>query len=282
MIYLLPAIICSVLVSILFKLMKRYELNALHAIIVNYPVAALLCLVLFKPYVSATTAIHHLDLLVPIAVLLISIFYFISKSIQTSGIVLTAVAQRLSLIIPVLAAFLIYQEQLNSLKIIGLIIGFLAIFASLPQKKEAGFKLNIWYPIIVFLGTGIIDVLFNQLTQLKNLAFTGALFIIFCMATILGAAFILYQLFARKYVFSLFSIGCGVVLGILNFGSIYFYVRALAAEPQRPSVIFSTLDIGVITGGTIIGVFIFKEFLSTRNKMAVLLAILAIAILTFS
>ncbi len=282
MIYLIPAIICSILVSILFKLMKRYELNAFHAIIVNYPVAALLSFVLFKPKISGIEFGNEFFILIILAVLLISIFYFISKSIQTSGIVLTAVAQRLSLIIPVLAAFLVYNENLNNLKIIGLIIGFAAIYTSIPQKKELSVNYNFWYPIIVFLGTGIIDVLFAEVTQFKNLGFTGSLLVVFCLSTILGIIFIIYELITGKYVFSLFSLGCGVLLGILNFGSIFFYLRALVAEPERPSVIFSTLDIGVIAGGTLIGVFIFREFLSTKNKLAVVLAIAAIAILTFS
>ncbi|MBC7654967.1 MAG: EamA/RhaT family transporter, partial [Oligoflexus sp.] len=222
MIYVLIAIICSVIVSINFKLFKRYDTNAFQAIVFNYPTAAIFCYLVFKPDLSTSPNNTEWLLYVVIAVLLISIFYFIGKSIATSGIVLTAIAQRLSLIIPVLSAFLIFSETTNTLKIIGLTIGLIAIYASKPNGKLDFKNIINWYPLIVFFGTGIIDVLFNLLTKLETISFTASLVYIFTIATVIGFISLLIQYFKGVLKFQVKAALAGIVLGIFNFGSIYF------------------------------------------------------------
>ena len=77
MIFVLIAIVCSVLVSINFKLLNRYYTNAYQAIVFNYPTAALFCYFFFKPNLSVKPNSEHWVLYLVLAVLLISIFYFI-------------------------------------------------------------------------------------------------------------------------------------------------------------------------------------------------------------
>ncbi len=279
MIFVLIAIFCSIMVSINFKLFKRYYTNAYQAIVFNYPVGALLCYFIFKPDLTVKPNQEHWLLYFILAVLLISIFYFIGKSIETNGIILTAIAQRLSLIIPVLSAFLIFSETTTTFKIIGLCIGLIAIYASKPTGKTNLKAIINWYPIIVFLGTGIIDVLFNQLTQLNNISFTTSLFYIFSIASLLGFASLIYQKLKGTLKFQLKAALAGVVLGLFNFGSIYFYIKALNLEKNRPSVVFSSLDIGVIVLGSLVGIILFKEKLSKLNKIGIGLAVIAIILL---
>lgn len=282
MIYVLIAILCSVTVSINFKLLKRYYTNAYQAIVFNYPTAAILCIVFFKPDMGQNPSLTNWTTFAFIALMLISIFYFISKSIATSGIVLTAIAQRLSLIIPVLASFLFFGESLNSIKIIGLLVGFGAIYASRPEGKFDYKNMELWYPIIVFLGTGIIDVFFNVITKLDGISFITALVYIFLIASIMGFLSLFYLKINNQLDFQLKAALAGVVLGILNFGSIYFYIKALDIENQRPSVIYSMLDIGVIALGSLAGFVLFKEKITKLNIIGLCLAITAIVILTFA
>ncbi len=282
MIYVLIAIFCSVVVSINLKLLKRYYTSAFQAIVFNYPTAATLSFIFFRPAIETPLESDTWLLYFIIAFLLLSIFYFISKSVATSGIVLTAIAQRLSLIIPVASAFLIFGENINSLKIIGLIIGFAAIYASMPQGKWNARNITVWYPLIVFLGTGILDILFNLLTQFKGIAFTTSLFWIFLIATFMGFVSFSYLLITKKKEFQMKALFAGLVLGLFNFASIYFYIKALSIESNRPSVIFSSLDIGVIALGCMAGLLLFKERLSNLNKIGLVLAIISICILSFA
>ncbi|WP_304062645.1 EamA/RhaT family transporter [Pedobacter glucosidilyticus] len=282
MIYLAIAILCSVIVSINLKLLRRYYTNAYQAIVFNYPTAALLCFLFFKPDLSTIPTIPDFTLYCITSVLLLSIFYFISKSIATSGIIITVIAQRLSLALPIIASFLLFNEQLTPIKIIGLTIGFMAIVASKPDGKFSLKDLKFWFPIIVFLGTGIIDILFNFLTKIEGISFTSSLFYVFSIATILAFGSLAYQKINGTLKFQTRAALAGIVLGFFNFGSIYFYIFALQIEKNRPSVVYAALDIGVITLGSLAGLILFKERLNVLNKIGLFLAIVSIIILTFS
>ncbi len=279
MIYIVIAVICSVIVSINFKLFKRYDTNAYEAIVFNYPTAAFLCYFGFNPTLSVGPSLQEWVLFAIIAGLLLSIFYFIGKSIATNGIVLTAIAQRLSLVIPVLSAFLIFSETTTNLKLLGLAIGLAALYASKPNGKANLKQATNWYPIIVFLGTGVLDILFNLLTKLPFISFTTSLVYIFVMASFFGFASLLYQYQKGVLKFQLKAALAGVVLGVFNFGSIYFYIKALKLESHRLSVVFSSLDIGVIFLGSLVGILLFKEKLTKLNVIGFVLALAAIIIL---
>lgn len=279
MINLIFAIFCSLLVSINFKLFKRYDTNAYQAIVFNYPTAAIFCYLFLSPPITVLPSNTEWGLFLAVAVLLISIFYFIGKSIASAGMVLTSIAQRISLIIPVLAAFLLFSEVITSVKIIGLLIGFAAIYASKPSGKVDFKNLSNWYPIIVFLGTGLLDILFNYLTKLPQISFTVALVFVFSIASAIGFLSLIYQKITGTLRFQTKAIFAGIVLGLFNFGSIYFYIKALQIESNQPSVVFSSLDIGAISLSSIVGIILFKEKLSKLNLVGLILALVAIVIL---
>jgi drug/metabolite transporter (DMT)-like permease len=279
MINLIFAILCSLLVSINFKLFKRYDTNAYQAIVFNYPTAAIFCYLFLSPPITVLPSKTEWGLFLAVAVLLISIFYFIGKSIASAGMVLTSIAQRISLIIPVLAAFLLFSEVITTIKIIGLLIGFVAIYASKPSGKVDFKSLSNWYPIIVFLGTGVLDILFNYLTKLPQISFTIALVFVFSIASIIGFLSLIYQKVTGTLRFQTKAIFAGIVLGLFNFGSIYFYIKALQIESNQPSVVFSSLDIGAISLSSIVGIILFKEKLSKLNLIGLIFALIAIVIL---
>jgi hypothetical protein len=65
----------------------------------------------------------------------------------------------------------------------------------------------------------------------------------------------------------------------LNFSNIYFYIRAHQTFPENPTLVFSAMNIGVISLGTLIGAGVFKEKLSLVNGFGILLAVGAIIVL---
>jgi drug/metabolite transporter (DMT)-like permease len=160
-----------------------------------------------------------------------------------------------------------------------LAIGFAAIYLSKPRGKLDFKNLTNWYPIIVFLGTGILDILFNYLTKLPQITFTVALVFIFSIATVLGILSLIYQKIKGTLRLQPKAILAGMVLGLFNFGSIYFYIKALQIESNQPSIVFSSLDIGVISLSSIVGIILFKEKLSKLNLIGLALALIAIVIL---
>ena len=71
----------------------------------------------------------------------------------------------------------------------------------------------------------------------------------------------------------------GVLLGALNMGNIYAYVRAHQLLADSPSVVFTAMNVGVIALASIIGVGVFKERLSTINMLGIALAIASVLVL---
>ena len=86
-------------------------------------------------------------------------------------------------------------------------------------------------------------------------------------------------LIARRATWTLRSLLAGLLLGLLNFGNIYFYVRAHQVYSDNPTLVFSAMNIGVISLGTLVGAGIFRERIRWVNAAGVGLAIIAIFLL---
>lgn len=98
--FLLFAVVCSVLVSVVLKLLPRYRLDAAQAITWNYATAALLAWLTLHPSLDTLRAPTTPWLaLFALAVALPSIFMLLARAVATAGIVRTDIAQRLSLLL---------------------------------------------------------------------------------------------------------------------------------------------------------------------------------------
>lgn len=278
MIYIFLSVCCSVFVSVLLKLAKRYEIDTRQAITWNYTIAALLTWIIYKPEIPEISVVY-----ISLGILLPSLFVILALSIQYTGIVRTDIAQRLSLFIPVLASFFLFSETQSVLKIAGIFIAFTAIIFSIPwQKHDSKNSRNWLYPLIVFIGMGVIDILFKQIAKTTSVPFTSSMIIVFPLAFLLSISYLLYLYLRDKMKFRLVNLICGWILGIANFGNIIFYLKAHQALSNSPSLVFSSMNIGVILLGSATGVFIFKEKLSRLNYWGIVLALISIAVLYFA
>jgi drug/metabolite transporter (DMT)-like permease len=283
MIYITLSIFCSVTVAILLKLAKRYQISIIQAVAFNYLTALILCFLFFKPEVKALTSTAPWTVYVALAVLLPTIFLFLAASIKNLGIVKTDIAQRLSLFIPILAAYFIFKEDFNQLKFAGLGIGFIAIFLTFLRKTDPGKEKNNWlYPISVFIGFGVIDVLFKQIALYKEIPYTTSLFTVFCLSFIVSLIIVIAMVLTKKIKLQLVNIACSFVLGLFNFGNILFYLKAHQALAKNPSTVFAAMNLGVIVVGSLVGVIVFKEKLTKLNYVGIILAIAAVVLITLS
>lgn len=283
MIYICLSIFCSVTVAILLKLAKRYQINIIQAVTVNYLAALILCFIFFKPDVALLNNQAPWSTYIVLSILLPSIFLFLAASIKKLGIVKTDIAQRLSLFIPILAAYFIFNENFNSLKNIGLIIGFPAIFLTFIRKTEKSDDKKSWiYPAMVFIGFGTIDIFFKQIALFKQIPYTLSLFTVFCLAFVVSLIIVASLLITKKIKLQFINLLCGLILGVFNFGNILFYMKAHKALVDNPSTVFASMNLGVIIVGSIIGVVIFKEKLTKFNYLGIILALVAVIFITLS
>ncbi|RZL17338.1 MAG: DMT family transporter [Pedobacter sp.] len=278
MIYILLSICCSVIVGILLKLAKRYEINVKQAITFNYLAAIALSYFFFKP--ALTTVALPVPLFIALGILLPFIFWCLSSSVKNYGIVKTDIAQRLSLFIPLVAAWLLFNEHISLLKVAGFIIGLIAVVLILNRNRE-GEQTSGWlFPILVFVGFGVIDVLFKQVAKITAIPYTTALFYIFICAFTLSMIWLIVMLITGKQKFQLVNFFAGCFLGLFNFANILFYLKAHRIFSENPSTVFASMNLGVIVLGTLVGLLIFKEKLNKANYAGLFMAIIAVVLIT--
>lgn len=278
MYYLVGSIICSVLVGVIFKISRRYKTNNYQVVLFNYLVAMLFCCMVFEPNLSEIDISAPLLIYGSLGILLPVVFMFLIHSIATIGIVKTDAAQRLSLFIPILAAWLLFDEVFSTSKIIGIVIGFLALFFIL-SKPSADVHSNWKYPILVFLGFGIIDILFKKIALYTAVPYTTSIFVIFTLAFFVMLCFVIYRYLTQKEFFKWKNLGFGLLVGFCNFGNILFYLKAHKNFAESPSTVFAGMNMGVIILGSLIGIVAFNEKLMKRNYVGLGLALVSIIII---
>ncbi|MGY4677103.1 EamA/RhaT family transporter [Pasteurella sp. P03HT] len=275
---LIIAVLCSVAVSVLLKVARQKNIVIQQAIAFNYIVALGLSYFLLKPdfkglgFTEFVVQSENAPVFFALGILLPTVFIIMSKAVEFAGIVRSDAAQRLSLFLPIVAAFLIFGEQLSQARLIGIILAFVALFCLLnkPIDTENNVKGMIGL-ILVWFGYGIIDILFKQVAKSGG-AFPATLFISF----VLAACVMFGYLLLKREVFTVPSFVGGIILGGLNFMNILFYIKAHQSFSENPTLVFAGMNIGVICLGTITGALVFKEKISKINGVGVAIGISAI------
>lgn len=279
--YLLASVTCSVTVAVLLKLARRYDVDVRQAITMNYAVAALLCWAVLKPDPAALLAPHTpWAVLAALGVLLPSVFLAMAAAVRHAGIVRSDAAQRLSLFIPLLAAFLLFGEPVSGRKLAAILLAFGALACLLRRPAahtDSGTAASrgIWlWPLAVWAGYGVIDILFKQMAR-AGTAFAAGLLLAFVLAGGLMLAYLL----ARRVRWERRHLLAGVALGAFNFGNILTYIRAHQSLPEHPALVFASMNMGVITLGTLVGALVFREPLTRVNGLGIALALAAIVLM---
>lgn len=284
MIYLLLSILSSAVIFATFKISERFNTNLVKLITVNYLVATILGFSFNRQPLSFSSLLsaHWFPFAILIGFSFILMFFLIGYSTRKSGVAVTSIASKMSMVIPVLFSILYFSEKFNTIKISGLIIAAIAVFLSSyrPVLKKKGFLL-FFLPIAIFFGSGITDsiVKYAQTYHIPNnisLLFSA---VVFLVALILG---LFYTLLKRKSIsakYSFAEIIGGIILGAANFGSLYFFILALNNSKLDSSIVFGLNNICIVLLSVVVGSAIFKEKLTKTNQVGIVLAILAILIL---
>ncbi len=277
--YLFFAIICSLSVSLLFKYTNP-KVDWRQSIATNYAIAAILCVCWLWyqnawPVAQDLLSLPWLTLSV-LSMLLPGVFLMMRHSIVYVGLARSEAAQRLSLVIPLIAAFTLYQQSFSSLKGVGIICALLAVFALTHSNHRYTHQRQWFYLIIVWLGYGLADLMFKRMALTGGL-FISALAIVFTLALLLTLSY----LKIKTVTWHSQSILMGLPLGLLNFANIYCYIRAHQVLPKDPALVFASMNIGVIIGGLILGILLFSERLSHYHWLGILTAIPAVLLLAY-
>ena len=274
---------------ILFKYFGKYQVNNLQAIIVNYFTAGSLALfianvngipivfqyIIFSPYILPSLII---------GLLFIITFNLLAYGTQKIGIAISTVANKMSMIIPVIIGIYLFKEALGIIKLIGIILAISAIYMTSTKSGKLSFDKK-FMPIIllIFLGQGIADGTlswtqkFTLSTENTSLFFASTFF----SAGTFGCLFLVYDLMVKKIQFQAKNILWGIALGVPNYLTLHFFIRSLQSPILESSQVFPVVNMGIIILSAVSGIILFKEKLTPLNWTGIAIAIIAISFISF-
>ena len=286
MIYLLLSILSSTLIFVVFKLFDRFKVNTFHAIVVNYIVACTCGIFVYDAPLEIEKIVSNgwFVYTVLLGLLFIVIFYLMALTTQRNGLSVVSVATKMSLVVPVIFGLIYYKESLGHFKFIGIILALIAVFLA-SIKSRRGIKIRrstLIFPLLVFIGSGIIDTSLKYLEDTHVAENDVAIFssTIFGSAAVIGILFLGIRMVQGKFKFAAKNVIGGIFLGIPNFFSVYFLVLALRSDVLESSGIFTVNNVAVVLTSTLVGILLFKEELSAKNWLGIGLAVISIVLIT--
>ena len=285
--FLLLCILSSTAIFVTFKTINRFQIPAFPVIVINYLTATLLGFLIYSgdTGLSSIPGSPWLPISVIIGIMFILMFFLVAFSTRKAGISVTTVASKMSVIFPIVFSLIIDPaDQLSMIKAIAVLIALGGVILTVYKTDgELPEKSVIYIPLLLFVGMGLVDSLVKLAQQQYVPDEETALFsaILFLNAFISG---LIAAIFYRKYLPWFLKArvwAWGLLLGCVNFGSIYFMVRALhytspAGSQIDSSVIFGANNISIVALSVLVGLLVFKEKLKPINWAGIVLSALAL------
>jgi drug/metabolite transporter (DMT)-like permease len=278
MIFLIAAILFSSCIVLTFKFIDRFRINLLQAISVNYLLAVLWGYAYTYDFFSSVSLIdiRWLPYAAGSGLLFILAFLMFGLSTRQVGIAITGVSGKMSVILPVITGFVIFSEALGILRIAGILIALAAFYLTFkPEGRQVSFRAIRLYPFLLFLATGFNDSLmkYAQVRVMGN-DLKPYLTIVFAVCLLLSVVLLFAKNRIKPECWTGRVILAGIILGVCNWLSTLFMVRAMTQLDS--SLLFPVFNASIVSLAAIYGVVFFKEKLRLINWLGVALAIVAI------
>ncbi|MFO8099849.1 MAG: hypothetical protein R6T83_09555 [Salinibacter sp.] len=305
------AVLCSVGIGMIFKHAGRLQLDRTALLTVNYAVAVAVGGVLVgvggrSVDVGLELSPALLALSVGTGALLIAGFFILAVATDEAGMSLATGVMRVSVVIPFLASWWIWDEVPSVAQGFGMVLAAAAFFliaqkerrpdpapvraAAGPGGEEGSVEPGAssappidWRAFAVlaltFCSGGAVDLSMKTFeegfgdTNSRVLFLMGAFGVAFLIgAVIVGQRALRYGRWPEGR-----TVKWGAVLGVINYGSLEFLLRAVEVLPG--TVVFPANNIAIMVLAAAVGVFFWNEHLSRANRIGIALAVAALVLL---
>ena len=281
MLYLMLSVLISSLLFVTFKLFDVFKVNTLQAIVVNYIIAFAI------GYFSSNVSLSLNQVPMQpwffgaflLGFLFIAVFNIMAITAQKNGLAVASVAGKMSVVIPVVFGIVVYNESVGFVKIIGIILALVAVYLTSGKSNNNPVKFkNLLFPLLLFFSSGLIDTSIKYVET--NFVPDGEvpLFLatIFGLAFVLGGFFLIIQMINGRFVFQWKNIIGGIALGIPNYYSMVFLLKALQTKGMESSTLFTINNVSIVILTTVFALIFFKEKLIKKNWIGIALAVVSI------
>ena len=283
MLYLILAIVFSTGVFVAMRLFERFKLDNHQALMWNYVFAAstgfLICKHIDTPAQLVGEPWFGLSILT--GFWFIFTYVLMTASTQRSGVTVTSLSSKLSVVLPTLAGVVLFKEKLGLVPSMGIVLALVALVLVVGGKGQSSKsnKINWLLPVLIFFGTGTGDILM-KLTEQRNQGDDMSFMIafIYFIAMLFGIFIVVFDLVRGKSKWQWKSAVGGIGLGVINYFSTFSVYHAMRCFDNV--VLFPIYNIGVVSLTALAGWLLFKEKLTWKNYLGLGIAIIAVILIT--
>ena len=285
MLFLILAIASSILNHLLFKIRARHNVDLLTMVVVNFAVCVAIGYgtspSLFHPgQFSGQTwfpfALGH-------GCIFVGGFLLIGWTTEKQGVAVASLATRLSVIIPITAAFFLYGDALTLLNSVGIIAALLALYLSCQGPSRAlqnsANNRKATGALFLLFGTHLTLIKFIQQYYLGDTPYHVYATLAFFSAFILSLAILAWRLVTKRQVSRGRDVLAGLALGCSNYGSVYFLIEALAVPGWQSSQLFPTINVAVVGLSSLCAWALFQEQIRRRTLGALAIGLVSIVLI---
>lgn len=287
MIYLLLSILANTTIYLLFKWFEKLGVRIFPAIVVNYLMALTVGLIVVPDLKLAMAGASLLpDWTIgglALGVVFISIFYLMAITAQKVGVSVTTIASKMSLALAVVLFVLTDPtEKLTVIKVTAIALAIGGVILS--SMRDDGTKLHLhamFWPLLILAGSTVIDFGIAHFSSMPQNESELSLYscLSFGMAACTGIVILLIQMIRGTTGIGLKDVFAGLLLGTVNYGSIFFLVMAYHSGIMPKSSMLPVNNLGVVLLGAIAAIAIFREKLTRYNWAGLVLSVIALVLL---
>lgn len=275
MIYLLLAMISSMLVSVLMRLSEKHCRGGMGMLAANYVMCCSLSLAFagsIQLFPAADGLPAALGFGVVNGVLYLAGFVLLQWNIRKNGVVLPATFMKLGVLVPTLLSILAFGEIPGGFQIAGIIAAISAILLIQGGgKQKTG---SVWGLVLLLLAGGGGDAMSKIFEELGPAALKDH-FLLYTFLTALILCTVLA--IAKKQPFAWREALWGVLIGVPNYFSARFLLLSLRDVPAM--IAYPSFSVGTIVLVTLIGVLCFREKLNKRKLIALSVILVSLILL---
>jgi drug/metabolite transporter (DMT)-like permease len=278
MLYLIGSIVFSSWLTLSFKIVEKFGINNLQAIVFNY-----LTCVITGSIINGSFPIEKFTFVEPsfpwalvMGTMFVLLFNLVAMTTQKMGVAVASVAYKLSLVIPFIFSIYLYDEVNTMLKTLGIVLALVAValtcYRPTTHSRSKYSAVLMLLPVTLFFGSGLLDTSSNQNDYLITAFLTAA-----CV----GLIFLSMQVMRKKQELSWKAAAAGVAIGIPNYFSIWCLVRVLKTHGTNSSAIIPINNMAIVLFSSVMALIFFREKLSMLNWAGIFLSLVAIALIAF-
>lgn len=284
------AILFAGVLGLVFKLWSSWNIRVLPAILHNY----LACIAIAwgmegqLPWDADTLGSSWFPWSIALSLCFVLGFYLFGMAVWHWGMGTMSAVQKMSMVLSTLVIVWSLDQRPAPGQWAGIALGIGAIALIMPfnrntQGKTAPKSSQAWliaggsYLLAALIEIGLV---FIERGQAESSGDPRIIATIFGGAFLWGSLVLMTNATQKRSFFTLRHMGAGWLLGIPNFFSIYYLMKAIGTSPN-PGLVLPVINTGTILAAVLLGRVLFREPFTGKTGIGIVLAMAALVLLSY-